>query len=116
MNSNLNLNLLKDLDVLLREQNVSRAGAKLGITQSAMSLALKQLRYIYQDDLLVRGQSSKMTLTTFAKTLLPQVNQALQAVDTVFTAHLPFEPKHSQRTFHIGMSDYIAFVLLPKLM
>lgn len=113
---NLNLNLLKSLDALLREQNVSRAGAKLGITQSAMSLALKQLRHIYQDDLLVRGQSSKMTLTTFAKTLLPQVNQALQAVDTVFTAHLPFEPKHSQRTFHIGMSDYIAFVLLPKLM
>ena len=114
--SPVNLNLLKALDALLREQNVSKAGARLGITQSAMSLALKQLRHIYQDDLLVRGQSSKMTLTTFAKTLLPQVNSALHAVEMAFTAHLPFEPKLSQRTFHLGMSDYIAFVLLPKLM
>lgn len=112
----INLNLLKSLDALLREQNVSKAGLKLGLTQSAMSLALKQLRQIYQDDLFVRGQGSRMILTPFAKTLLPRVQAALQAAESAFTAHLPFEPKLSQRTFHLGMSDYIAFVVLPKLM
>lgn len=114
--SNFNLNLLKALDALLREQNVSKAGARIGITQSAMSLALKQLRDIYRDDLLIRGQQSKMTLTAFAKTLVEPVRQALYFSKAAFTAHMPFDPKSTTRTFHIGMSDYIALVLLPKLM
>ena len=37
------LNLLKYLDVLLREQNVTRAAEQLGITQPAMSNSLKRL-------------------------------------------------------------------------
>jgi|GEM_PF-1417393 len=114
--STVNLNLLKSLNALLHEQNVSKAGSKLNVTQAAMSLALKQLRQIYQDDLLVRGQRSQMVLTSFAKTLLPHVQLALQAAENAFAAHLPFEPKLSQKTFHLGMSDYIAFVILPKLM
>ncbi len=114
--SEINLNLLKALDALLMEQNVSKAGAKLGLTQSAMSLALKQLREVYQDDLLVRGQQGKMSLTPFAKNLITPVRQALRDIETIFVSHLPFEASTSQRTFHIGMSDYIGLVLLPSLM
>ena len=36
----IDLNLLVAFDVLMAEQNVTRAGARLGLTQSAMSGAL----------------------------------------------------------------------------
>lgn len=114
--SNLNFNLIKALDALLKEQNVSKAGIKMGITQSAMSLCLKQLRQIYHDDLLVRSQQSKMTLTVFAKALVKPVQQALHDMETVFTSHLVFDPLKAEKAFHIGMPDYVAFVILPKLM
>ncbi len=38
------LNLLVAFDALMSERSVSRAAAKLGITQSALSHALKRLR------------------------------------------------------------------------
>lgn len=57
--SKINLNLLIALDSLLTECNVTRAREKIFITQSAMSNVLKQLREIFQDELLV--------MTVFAK-------------------------------------------------
>lgn len=113
---NINLNLLRALDALLTEQHVSKAGIKIGITQSAMSISLKQLRTIYQDELLVRSPSGKMHLTPLAKTLIYPVQQALSYAAETFVGHVPFDPTTAACTFHIGMSDYIAFVLLPPLM
>lgn len=113
---NINLNLLKALDALLSEQNVSRAADRVGITQSGMSITLAQLRDIYQDDLLVRGTQGRMLLTPFAKRLIQPVREALQQAEAVFEGHLPFQARTANRTFHIGMSDYIAFVILPELM
>ncbi|HEV2613590.1 MAG TPA: LysR family transcriptional regulator [Gammaproteobacteria bacterium] len=114
--SSVNFNLLKALDSLLSEQHVSKAGERVGITQSAMSIALGQLRIIYKDELLVRGAQGRMELTEFAKNLSVPVREAIRHIETVFVAHKPFEPSTSNRTFHIGMSDYIAFVILPRLM
>lgn len=113
---NINLNLLKALDALLSEQNVSKAGEKTGVTQSAMSITLAQLRKLYQDDLLVRGSQGRMQLTALAKKLVQPVREAMFKVEAVFVTSAPFEPATTIRTYHVGMSDYIAFVLLPKLM
>ncbi|NMU82089.1 LysR family transcriptional regulator, partial [Vibrio parahaemolyticus] len=44
MLSNINLNLLRSLHVLLDECHVSRAAERLHITQAAMSRQLAQLR------------------------------------------------------------------------
>jgi|SRR5579885_815341 DNA-binding transcriptional LysR family regulator len=112
----INLNLLKALDALLNEQNVSKAADRVGITQSAMSITLGQLREIYNDDLLVRGQQGRMQLTSFARLLIQPVKEALSHAEAVFIAHVPFDASRAERTFHIAMSDYIAFVLLPRLM
>ena len=46
----LDLNLLVALDALLTERNVSAAGRKLFLSQSAMSGALARLREHFQDD------------------------------------------------------------------
>lgn len=113
---NINFNLLKALDALLSEQSVSKAGEKIGVTQSAMSITLGQLRNLYQDDLLVRGSRGRMQLTPFAKKLTQPVREAMFHARAVFVASTPFAPATALRTYHIGMSDYIAFVLLPQLM
>src|ERR1700684_3854160 len=48
------LNLMVALKALLEEGNVTKAGAKIGKSQPAMSTALARLRRHYQDELLVR--------------------------------------------------------------
>ena len=56
MNLNtVDLNLLVAFDALIAERSVSRAAEKLGVTQPAVSHALKRLRYLFKDDLLARG-------------------------------------------------------------
>jgi DNA-binding transcriptional LysR family regulator len=45
----LDLNLVAVFDVLIREQSVTRAADELGMSQSAMSHALKRLRNFFDD-------------------------------------------------------------------
>ena len=52
--ASLNMNLLPVLDALLTERSVSRAGARLGLSQPAVSNALAQLRALLKDPLLMR--------------------------------------------------------------
>jgi len=113
--SKVNLNLLVALDALLTQCHVTRAGEKIGLSQSAMSSSLKKLRSIYQDDLLIRGQGSSMMLTPFAKELRTRVKDLLNQCDTVLAGQQQFEPSSSTHIFTIGMSDYIAALLMPKL-
>ncbi len=114
--SKINLNLLLALDALLTHCHVTRAANMLGISQAAMSASLKQLREIYQDSLLVRGQQSQMTLTPLAVSLQAPVQLALRQAQAVFSGPTKFDAQTSTRSFHVGMSDYIAFVLMPLLM
>lgn len=114
--SKVNFNLLKVLEALLIERHVSRAGERLHITQSAVSVALKQLREIYQDPLLIRGQQSRMLPTPLAERLLPLVQEALSAINQALVVGDSFDPKISERHFHLGMSDYCAFIIMPRLM
>src|SRR6266567_1753794 len=50
----LDLNLLRVFDALIEERSVTRAGERLGLTQSAISHALNRLRFMLNDDLFVR--------------------------------------------------------------
>jgi len=112
---NVNFNLLKVLNALLTEAHVTNAGKKIHLTQAATSNALAQLREIYNDPLLIRGQGSKMQLSPLAKALKPQVASALEQLEAVFSQNSQFIAKESNDTFHIGMSDYIEAVILNKL-
>jgi Transcriptional regulator len=51
--SNFDLNLLRVLDALLIERNVSRAAERLALSQPAVSNALARLRELLDDPLLV---------------------------------------------------------------
>ena len=55
----LDTHLLRVLYLVLQEKSVSRAADRLGITQPAVSSALKRLREITGDDLLVRTHQAR---------------------------------------------------------
>lgn len=66
------LNLLVALDALLTERNVTRAGNRLNLSQSAMSGALARLRHYFDDELLV-PVGRQMALTPVAEGLVEPV-------------------------------------------
>lgn len=52
----LDLNLLVTLEALLIEQNVTRAAARLHLSQPAVSAQLSRLRDVFNDPLLIPAQ------------------------------------------------------------
>ena len=112
--SRVDLNLLKYLDVLLREKNVTRAAEQLGITQPAMSNGLKRLRELFGDPILIRT-SDGMTATERALELQPQVRQVLAQTELMLTPDEVFRPEQSRRVFRIMTSDYAEATLVPHI-
>ncbi|HLV49126.1 MAG TPA: LysR family transcriptional regulator [Aliidiomarina sp.] len=111
----IDLNLLTYLDALLRERNVTRAAEQLNITQPAMSNALKRLRDLLNDPILVRTSEGMMP-TERALAMKPQVRQILYAVEEVIQPSRNFEALASNRVFRIMVSDYAASTLMAPLL
>ncbi len=109
------LNLLVTLRALLEEENVTHAGARLGMSQPSMSIALGRLRRHYKDELLVRD-GREYCLTPLARTLLPAVTESLRLVDSAFGKTEAFVPPKSDRVFSITLSDYSITVLIEPLL
>ena len=72
----MDLNLVVAFDALARELSVTRAAQRVGVTQSAMSHALRRLRDLLGDELLVRGRSG-MVLTPRADSLVVPLRSGL---------------------------------------
>src|SRR5688572_16183473 len=108
------LNLLRVFDAVLRERGVTAAAARLGLTQPAVSNALSRLRALFGDPLFVRTQSG-MDATPFARELGEPVRQALALLESAL-AHGPgFDPASSTRAFRFYMSDLGQIEFLPPL-
>lgn len=112
----LDLNLLRVLDALLDARNVTAAGGRIGLSQSATSHALARLREYFDDPLLVRGSKGTMVLTPRAEALLPRLKAAFAALEEAVAAEPTFDPLRSTRAFRIATSDYVELVLLPPLL
>ncbi|MEG3181395.1 LysR family transcriptional regulator [Sphingomonas sp. LT1P40] len=107
----LDLNLLVAFDALMNERSVSRAAERVNLSQPAMSNALARLRIYFGDELLI-AHSKRMYPTSFAETLLPQVQAALATMEGVVATSRHFAPASSSRTFRVMASDYIATAVL----
>ncbi|BAN48311.1 LysR family transcriptional regulator [Metapseudomonas resinovorans] len=110
----LDLNLLVALDVLLEEQNITRAATRLHMTQSATSGVLGRLRTYFEDDLLVQV-GRKMMPTPLAKELEIPVREVLLKIQTSITAKPVFDIAESRRHFRIMASDYLISVLFAEV-
>ena len=113
--SRIDLNLLKALDALLYERNVTRAAERMYVTQQAMSGSLHRLRQHFDDDLLVRV-GRHLELSPLGGALARPVREALLSVQAALSTRPGFEPSTEARRFRIAMSDYVSFVLLPGLL
>ncbi|MHA6195777.1 LysR family transcriptional regulator [Pseudomonas wadenswilerensis] len=110
----LDLNLLVALDVLLEEQNITRAAERLHMTQSATSGVLGRLRTYFEDDLLVQV-GRKMMLTPLARDLEIPVREVLLKIQTSITAKPVHDIAESKRHFRVMASDYLISVLFAEV-
>jgi DNA-binding transcriptional LysR family regulator len=110
----LDLNLLVTLETLLVEQNVTRAAARLHLSQPAVSAQLNRLRHEFDDPLLIPAQRG-MTPTAKAIELLDPLRQALDQVRAAVTKHRNFDPAKAKLTVAIACTDYLQMAVIKPL-
>ncbi len=108
-----NLNLFVAFEALVTHHSVSRAARHVGVTQSAMSNSLRHLRGLFDDALFLRT-SHGLVPTARALELAVPVREALRLLEQSLSPRV-FDPATASRTFVLITSDYVEFVLLPRL-
>lgn len=108
---NLDLNLLLSLEALLAERSVTRAAARLGLSQPALSARLARLRDLFGDPLLLPAQRG-LTPTARALELEAPLREALDGLRGVVAKQSKFDPMRSRMTVSISASDYVHYVAL----
>ncbi len=111
----LDLNLLVAFDALLAERNVTRAAARIGLGQSAMSHNLARLRALFDDELLTRAPDG-MRPTPRATALAEPVRQALSQIQALVARKAAFDPDSADQVFRIGLPDSMEVLLVPALL
>jgi DNA-binding transcriptional LysR family regulator len=111
--TSIDLNLMVVLDALLEHSHVGRAATRVGLSQPAASHALRRLREIFGDPLLVRS-GLRMQPTPRAESLRAPLAEALERMREILRAR-EFEPSKSTRDFTIMVPDHLIAVLLAPL-
>ena len=106
-NETLDTYLLKVFCILMAERSVSRTALKLNQSQPAISVALKNLRALFHDPLLVREKGG-MVPTERALAIFEHARTALGAIDSMLETEGAFVPEQSRQVFRIGSPDYLA--------
>ena len=110
----LDLHLLRVLQSLLKEYSVSRTAIRLGMSQPAVSNALRRLRDITGDPILLRGKKG-MVPTERGPFLLAHATEALQAIERISASAEPMDPSQSTRVFNLGAPDYLDGAFIPDI-
>lgn len=108
------LGLLLALDALLREEGVTAAAERLGISQPAMSAQLARLRRLFNDPLLT-ASGRRLVPTTRALALREPLHQLLGDLDALVREGANFEPATSKKAFRLIGTDYVHAVIGPCL-
>ncbi|NJO33925.1 MAG: LysR family transcriptional regulator [Rhodospirillales bacterium] len=93
-----NLNLFVAFDALIAERSVSRAAKRIGVTQSAMSNALRQMRTVFADPLFLRV-SHGIAPTARALELAIPVREALLLLERALRP-TSFDPRGGDADLH----------------
>ncbi|GLT19816.1 LysR family transcriptional regulator [Vibrio zhanjiangensis] len=109
------LNLIPIFVAIYEEKNLSKAAARLDISQPAVSKALARLRDIYDEPLFHRSTSG-VEPTSFATDIYPAMLAALKNFNSTLSASSRFDPKVSNRIFSIACLSVASYELVPQLM
>ena len=107
------LNLLVVFDAVMQERSVTRAGRRLGLSQSAMSHALARLRHMLKDELFIRSPKG-MVPTPRSEELAVPIRAALYGLRHSLEP-TQFDPANATRRFCIAVDIYAAVVLVQPL-
>ncbi len=103
----IDLNLLLLLDWLFKEQSVTRAAERMGVTQSAASRSLQKLRETFGDELLVRSGRT-YSLSRRAQEIEPSLASAIMKLREVARVENTFDPTRATQVFTFASNDYLA--------
>jgi DNA-binding transcriptional LysR family regulator len=93
------------LDILLEEKSATVAAQHLGITRSAVSHALRRLRELLDDPILIRGEDG-LTLSPLARQLKPPLRRTLGQLENLLDWKLKFDPAKSRASFTIAAGEW----------
>jgi len=108
------LNLLVYLDLLIKHGSVTQVARELDVSQPGVSAALRRLRAVLQDPLLVRS-GGRMVPTAKALAVHAQTGALVDVWRRLGEGGPGFDPSRTTRSFAVLASDYIQFLLLPAL-
>lgn len=114
-NDHLDLNLLRVFFAIWDLRNLTAAGDRLGLTQPAISHALRRLRERFGDPLFIRA-ANRMLPTDAAVRLHEPLDQAFELLNRALQGSVAFDPRITERAFRIAMSDIAEAYILPRLM
>jgi DNA-binding transcriptional LysR family regulator len=109
------LNLLPIAVALYDELSVSRAARQLGMSQPAVSKALRRLRETFDDALFVRGPSG-IVPTPRAHAIVRAARSHLQHLQEDLLKGERFDPATSSRPIVLGLSDIAEMAFLPSIL
>ncbi|MCM2494458.1 LysR family transcriptional regulator [Burkholderia glumae] len=108
------LNLLQVFLAIVEEQSLTKAGARLALSQPAMSYSLARLRALFDDPLFVRTRHG-MQPTPISQELAVIVARALDTVREALRYAERFDPAVSTRAFRLSLSDAGEMAYLPSI-
>lgn len=111
---NLDLNLLRVLDILLAERSVTRAAAMLHRSQPTVSNALRRLRTLLGDELLVRGPK-ELVLTPRAEAMRAPLRDAIAQIERCLDDARKFDPALAAGIYRISAPDRLSLSIVPAL-
>jgi DNA-binding transcriptional LysR family regulator len=111
----LDLNLLPIAFALYDELSVSRAARVLGMSQPAVSMALKRMREAFDDPLFVRVPNG-IAPTPRAHAIVRTSRSLVGRLQEDLLKGQPFDPATSTQTFSLALSDVGEMAFLPRIL
>lgn len=108
------LNLLTVFNAIYEYGNLTRAANTLGMTQPAVSHALRRLRSMFDDPLFNRAKS-RMEPSPFAHAIAGTISDILTSIQDVLEPGSAFDPALSDRELRIGLLDYGMVLFAPRV-
>lgn len=115
MIESLTLHQLRVLLVLIEEQSVSAAARRLGVSQPAVSHALRGLRTTMGDPILVGGTRG-MVKTPRAEALEAPLRRTIRAIEGLVVGDVGVDIAMVKRRFTLGTWDGVTLRIVPPLL